>query len=166
MEETDLRAHRTANLLRCFLISGEVKPLSDAPLFAMTSFTFAEACGRHVVEGLSKKDYKVIPFHANGIGDRAMDELIDQGLFDRVVDIVPAGVAEQLFAGNRASYPEKLEAVVRQGIPQVWAPSGFDMLSCGPLSRKDMRGPLEIWPTGSSLFPMNTGYRLGTAPMN
>ena len=87
----------------------------------------------------------VVPRHANGIGDRAMDELIDQGLFDGVVDIVPAGVSEQLFGGNRASGPERLEAAVRKGIPQVLAPSGFDMLSCGPLSRKDTGDPL--WTT-------------------
>lgn len=122
--------------------SGEVKPVSDPPLIAITTFKFAEACGQHVVEGLSKRGYNVIPCHANGIGDRAMDELIDQGLFNGVVDIVPAGVAEQLFGGNRASGPARLEAAARQGIPQVLAPSGFDMLSCGPLSRKDIDDPL------------------------
>jgi uncharacterized protein (UPF0261 family) len=66
-----------------------------------------------------------------------MEELIDQGLFRAVVDLVPAGVIEELLGGNRAAGPHRLEAAGRMGIPQVITPCGFDMLSCGPLGRRD-----------------------------
>lgn len=116
---------------------GAVKPKSTSPLIALTTFKFAEECGQHAMALLKKKGYTVIPFHAQGIGDRAMEELIEQGLFRGVIDLVPAGVMEELLGGNRAAGPHRLEAAGRLGIPQVIAPCGFDMLSCGPLSRRE-----------------------------
>ncbi len=116
---------------------GAVEPVSDSPLIAVTTFKFSEICSQRVMGLLEKKGYAVIPFHAQGMGDRAMEKLIDQGLFDGVVDVVPAGVSEHLLSGNRDAGPHRLEAAGRKGIPQVITPCGFDMLSCGPLGRRD-----------------------------
>ena len=124
---------------------GPVKPTSTSPLIALTMFKFAEECGQHCIELLEKKGYTVIPFHAQGIGDSAMEDLIGQGLFQGVIDLVPAGVLEELLGGNRAAGPHRLEAAGRAGIPQVITPCGFDMLSCGPLSRREKGDPL--WTT-------------------
>jgi len=121
---------------------GPVKPLSTTPLIAITTFKFAEECGQRAMNLLEKKGYTVIPFHAQGIGDSAMEELIEQGLFHGVIDLVPAGVMEELLGGNRAAGPHRLEAAGRMGIPQVITPCGFDMLSCGPLSRREAGDPL------------------------
>lgn len=121
---------------------GAVKPVTESPLVGLTTFKFSEACGQDVMDLLSQKGYTVIPFHAQGIGDRAMEELIDQGLLDGLVDLVPAGVSEHLMGGNRDAGPERLEAAGRRGIPQVVTPCGFDMISCGPLSRRDTADPL------------------------
>jgi uncharacterized protein (UPF0261 family) len=73
-----------------------------------------------------------------------MEKLLDQGIFDGVVDIVPSGLSEQILGGNRAAGPDRLEAAGKRGIPQVFTPCGFDMISCGPLSRKDRGDPLWI----------------------
>ncbi|MGE5839953.1 MAG: Tm-1-like ATP-binding domain-containing protein, partial [Deltaproteobacteria bacterium] len=91
---------------------------------------------------LEKKGYTVIPFHAQGIGDSAMEELLEQGLFQGVLDLVPAGVIEELLGGNRAAGPHRLESAGKAGIPQVYTPCGFDMLSCGPLGRREAGDPL------------------------
>jgi uncharacterized protein (UPF0261 family) len=122
--------------------SGAVEPVTEKPIIAVTEFKFAEVCGHHVREYLEEKGYEVIPCHAQGIGDRAMEELIEQGLFDGVIDLVPAGVSEQLIGGNRAAGPTRLEAAGQRGIPQVVAPCGFEMISCGPLDRRDRGDPL------------------------
>ncbi|MBN2034586.1 MAG: Tm-1-like ATP-binding domain-containing protein, partial [Deltaproteobacteria bacterium] len=124
---------------------GAVKPRSASLLIALTTFKFAEECGQHAMALLEQKGYTVIPFHAQGIGDKAMEELIDQKLFQAVIDLVPAGVSEELLGGNRAAGPHRLEAAGRVGIPQVITPCGFDMLSCGPLSRREKADPL--WTT-------------------
>jgi uncharacterized protein (UPF0261 family) len=121
---------------------GAVRPSGASPLVAMTTFKFAEECGRCCMELLERKGYMVIPFHAQGIGDSAMEELIEQSLFQGVLDLVPAGVLEGILGGNRACGPRRLEAAARMGIPQVITPSGFDMISCGPLSRREKGDPL------------------------
>jgi len=112
-------------------------------LIALTEFKFSEECCSHVRSLLEERGFEVIPFHAQGTGDRAMEELIGEGLFQGVMDIVPAGVGEELFGGNRAAGPKRLEKAGEKGIPQIIAPCGFDMLSCGPLERGD-RGDL-LW---------------------
>ena len=123
---------------------GPVKPVSTSPLIAMTTFKFAEECGQHAMALLEKKGYTVIPFHAQGIGDSAMEELIEQGLFQGVLDLVPAGVIEELLGGNRAAGGLRLESAGKAGIPQIYTPCGFDMLSCGPLVRREAGDPLWI----------------------
>lgn len=107
------------------------------PRVAITEFKFSEKCCRRAAAVLAAAGVEVVPFHAQGIGDRAMEELIDQDLIDGVLDVVPAGLAEELLGGNRGAGADRLNAAGRKGIPQVITPCGFDMLSCGPLERGD-----------------------------
>jgi uncharacterized protein (UPF0261 family) len=113
-------------------------------LIALTEFKFSEECCSHIRRLLKDKGVEVIPFHAQGIGDRAMEELIGEGFFQGVMDIVPAGVGEELLGGNRAAGPKRLESAGQIGIPQIITPCGFDMLSCGPLERGDRGDPLWV----------------------
>ncbi len=55
------------------------------------------------------------------------------------MDIVPAGVGEELLGGNRAAGPNRLENAGEMGIPQIITPCGFDMLSCGPIGERRSR---------------------------
>jgi uncharacterized protein (UPF0261 family) len=120
------------------------KTVREKELIALTEFKFSEECCSHVRHLLEEKGFEVIPFHAQGIGDRAMEDLIGEGLFQGVMDIVPAGVGEELLGGNRAAGPKRLEKAGEMGIPQIIAPCGFDMLSCGPLERGDRGDPLWV----------------------
>jgi len=117
---------------------------SRVPLVAMTEFHYSDMCCNLVGKYLEEKGYKVIPCHAQGVGDRAMDRLLGQGIFDGVVDIVPSGLSEEIFGGNRAAGPDRLEAAGKRGIPQIIAPCGFEMISCGPLKRKDSGDALWV----------------------
>ncbi len=113
-------------------------------LIALTEFKFSEECCSHIRHLLDGKGFEVIPFHAQGTGDRAMEELIGDGLFQGVMDIVPAGVGEELLGGNRAAGPNRLERAGEMGISQIITPCGFDMLSCGPMERGDRGDPLWV----------------------
>ncbi|MEA2040113.1 MAG: Tm-1-like ATP-binding domain-containing protein [Thermodesulfobacteriota bacterium] len=117
---------------------------TEVPLIAVTGFQYSERCSKLVSQYLEEKGYAVIPCHAQGVGDRAMDELFLQGIFDGVVDIVPSGLSDELFGGNRAAGPDRLMAAGEMGIPQVITPCGFEMISCGPLDRKDKGDSLWI----------------------
>jgi len=119
-------------------------PSQKKALIALTEFKFSEECCSHIRHLLEERGFEVIPFHAQGTGDRAMEELIGEGIFQGVIDVVPAGVGEELLGGNRAAGSNRLESAGRLGIPQVITPCGFDMLSCGPLERGDRGDPLWI----------------------
>ena len=103
---------------------------------AMTQFGYSEECAKIVRQHLEEHGYRVYPFHAQGIGDKAMDDLILQGFFDGVIDIVPAGVIEELFAGNRAAGPKRLEAAGEKGLPQVIAPCSINITNAGPTRKR------------------------------
>jgi len=117
---------------------------TDKPLIALTQFQYSEVCCDFIRQYLEERGYMVIPCHADGVGDRAMEKLLDQGIFDGVVDIVLGGLSEELLGGNRAAGSDRLEAAGKRGVPQVITPCGLDMISCGPLQRKDRNDSLWI----------------------
>jgi uncharacterized protein (UPF0261 family) len=121
-----------------------IESFQKKSLIALTEFKFSEECCSYIRNLLDEKGFEVIPFHAQGTGDRAMEELIGEGLFQGVMDIVPAGVGEELLGGNRAAGPKRLESAGEKGIPQLITPCGFDMLSCGPMERGDRGDPLWV----------------------
>jgi uncharacterized protein (UPF0261 family) len=126
----------------CGMVEAYEPPVkSSKPLVAMTEFGFCDK-GAGYVRAELKDDFSIISFHATGLGDRAAEDLVGQGLFDAFVDLVPANYGEYLLGGNRASALDRLEAACAQGLPYVLSPCGFDMLSCGPIERKDKNDPL------------------------
>jgi uncharacterized protein (UPF0261 family) len=113
------------------------------PSIAITEFGFCDKSA-HYVRNLLEKDYNFISYHAQGLGDRAVEDAVEQGLFEGFVDLVPSSVSEYLFGGNRAAGPKRLEAACNQGIPYILSTCGFDMISCGPLERRDKGDPLWV----------------------
>lgn len=113
------------------------------PSIAVTEFGFVDK-GAHYVRELLGKDYDFISFHATGLGDRAAVDLVSQGFFEAFIDLVPASFSEYIFGGNRASGPNRLDAAINQPIPYILAPCGFEMISCGPIERKDKGDPLWV----------------------
>jgi uncharacterized protein (UPF0261 family) len=101
------------------------------PSVALTELGFSDQCAKHVEQLLTEKGYHVYPFHAQGISDRAMDRLISQGFFDGVIEIVPAGLIEERFKGNRPAGMARLDAAGERGIPQVWAPCCLNITGAG-----------------------------------
>ena len=85
---------------------------------------------------LEEAGFTPIVCHAQGKGDKAMEEMIRDGAFHGVLDICIGGVIEHLFKGNRDPGPDRLMAAVETGIPMVLAPCGLDILSYG--GRADM----------------------------
>ena len=102
----------------------------------ITQLGWSDNCARLVKQHLEERGYRVYPFHAQGIGDRAMEDLIVQGFFDGVIDIAPAGVIEELFHGTRAAGPKRLEAAGERGLPQVIAPCGINITNASLTRRQ------------------------------
>ncbi len=101
------------------------------PSVAVTELGFSDQCAKYVGQFLTEKGYNAYFFHAQGISDRAMDRLISQGHFESVIEIVPAGLIEERFKGNRPAGMARLDAAGERGIPQVWAPCCLNITGAG-----------------------------------
>lgn len=128
----------------CGMVEGfEPFKKEDKPSIAITEFGFCDK-GAHYIRDLLSKDYSLVSFHATGLGDRAAVDLVSQGFFDAFIDLVPASFSEYLLGGNRASDCHRLDAALHLNIPYILSPCGFDMISCGPIERKDKEDPLWV----------------------
>ncbi|MCM2357870.1 MAG: Tm-1-like ATP-binding domain-containing protein [Geobacteraceae bacterium] len=108
----------------------------DKPCVAISSFGFGEMAVQAALSMLDEAGFTPIVCHAQGKGDRAMEDMIRSGAFHGVLDICTGGIVENLFKGNRDPGPDRLKAAVEAGIPMVLAPCGLDILSYG--GRADM----------------------------
>ena len=88
-----------------------------------------DKCASSVQEALQQAGYQVIGFHAAGICDRAMEEMISQGLFQGVVDLATGGVGEHLFGFMRDAGPSRLESAGKVGIPQIISTCGVNHIT-------------------------------------
>jgi uncharacterized protein (UPF0261 family) len=113
-----------------------VENLTTGRQIALSEFQFCEVCARQVRNILDGKGLEVIPFHANGVGERVMEEMIVDGLFQGLVDLAPAGLSEAILGGNRNAGIERLTGELSMPVPIVMTVCGFDMFSCGPYERR------------------------------
>jgi uncharacterized protein (UPF0261 family) len=132
----------------CGMVEGSAKvPISlrekdERPLIAMTHFGPCEECAVNVRELLERRGYQIIGFSAAGVGDRAMEEMIEQqNIFGAVIDLAPGGVGEELLGFTRGAGPTRLEAAGKRGIPQIIAPSGVNW---GSPSKRDYKPEYKL----------------------
>ncbi|MBA4419122.1 MAG: hypothetical protein C0392_14630 [Syntrophus sp. (in: bacteria)] len=132
-------------------ISGMVKSralqspteVQKKPSLAITEFGFCDK-GAHYVRQILNRDYEIVSIHATGFGDRAAIDLVSQGCFHAFIDLVPATFSEYILGGNRALGPDRLDIAMDQKIPYIFCPGGFDMISCGPIERRDTNDHLWV----------------------
>jgi len=107
------------------------RPDKDAgPRVALTQFNMCEICSTTVRKKLEDEGFQVICFHAVGIGDKAMEEIIESGgVFKAVIDLAPGGVGEELLGSDRAAGPTRLEAAGNAGIPQIVSLACVNLMS-------------------------------------
>jgi uncharacterized protein (UPF0261 family) len=120
-----------AALAMVAMVQGAVTEPSTGRMkaIAMTMLSPCEGCARAVRAALEKRAYPVVGFHATGIGDRAMEAMISDGLFRGVIDLAPGGVGEHLYGFTRDAGPTRLEAAGRMGIPQILSTCGMNHIT-------------------------------------
>jgi uncharacterized protein (UPF0261 family) len=133
-----------ANAISGMVEPGRISQAGHKPSIAMTEFGFCDK-GAHYIRELLEKDFEIVSFHATGLGDQAAMELVPQGVFKAFIDLVPGAFSEHLLGGNRGiSGPGRLDIASKIPIPYILCPGGFDIISCGPLERKDRLDPLWV----------------------
>jgi uncharacterized protein (UPF0261 family) len=105
---------------------------ADAPLVAITMFGVTTPGVLAIQAGLEEMGFETIVFHAVGSGGRAMEEMVDAGLIDAVVDVTTSELTDELLGGIFPGGPHRLEAAGRRGIPQVVVPGALEVLNFGP----------------------------------
>ncbi len=98
---------------------------------AISMFGNTTKCVDTCTRLLNEKGYEVYPFHANGSGGMAMEELMRGGYFDAVLDITTTELADDLCGGVCSAGPDRLTAAAATGIPQVVVPGCLDMVNFG-----------------------------------
>lgn len=117
----------------CGMVEAEsppgVKRGEGKKAIALTMLGPCEKCASRVRQALEAKGFDVIGFSAAGIGDRAMEAMVEQGLFSGVIDLAPGAVIEHLVGGMRDAGPTRMEAAGRSGIPQVISTCGLNHIT-------------------------------------
>jgi uncharacterized protein (UPF0261 family) len=111
---------------------------------------------------LEEKGFELVIFHPNGTGGRAMEELIEEGLVNAVLDMTPHEIVDELFHGVHAGGPHRLEAAGKKGIPQVVVTGCLDFILLGPianLEEKYKKRPLYFFNPAVTMVKMTLEER-------
>ena len=73
----------------------------DRSQVAITIYGTTTPAGMRIVSLLQEKGYETVAFHPNGVGGRAMEEMIMEGRFDGVIDLTTHELMDEL--GRRSA---------------------------------------------------------------
>jgi len=101
------------------------------PLVAITMFGVTTPGVLRLQDRLHDAGFETIVFHAVGSGGRAMEQMIDEGLVDGVVDFTVSELTDEFLGGVFSAGPDRMSAAGRKGIPQVVVPGAIEVLNFG-----------------------------------
>lgn len=101
------------------------------PAIGLTMFGVTTPCVQAVTAAL-EDDYDCLVFHATGTGGRALEKLVESGLVKTMLDLTTTEIADLLVGGVLPATEDRLEAVIRTGIPYVGSLGALDMVNFGP----------------------------------
>lgn len=100
---------------------------SKKELVALTQAGITTVGVMAVKNKLESLGFEVIAFHCNGIGGKAMEDMMLEGVIEGVIDFSPHEITDLLYGGLMAAMPDRLQAAGRMGIPQVVTPGATDI---------------------------------------
>lgn len=126
-----LLAYAAGAVMGAVSVEPEVEA-SDKPLVAMSMMGGINRAAFSAQEILEDRGFEVVAFHSVGTGGRAMEETVEQGLVDGVLDLVTHELTDHLFGGYYNAGPARLETAGKKGIPQVIVPGCLDFIAFSP----------------------------------
>jgi uncharacterized protein (UPF0261 family) len=112
----------------CGMVASEVAVVTeDKPLIAATMFGNTTRAVNHAKDLLEAAGYEVLVFHATGTGGRTMESLVENRLFDGVLDMTTTEWADEICGGVLSAGSSRLEAAAKTGTPQIVVPGCIDM---------------------------------------
>ena len=120
-------------------------PLAQAgerPLVALTMMGVTTPCVLRVQDGLERRGFETIVFHAVGSGGRAMERMVADGLVDAVCDLTTHELTDHELGGIFDAGPERLAIAGRLGLPVVAVPGALEFVNFGP--RESVPAELDV----------------------
>jgi uncharacterized protein (UPF0261 family) len=114
-----------ANAIAGMVLRLEAEGQATKPAIAITMLGITTPCVMSVKTQLERLGYDVVPFHANGTSGPAMEQLIEQGMFEGVIDLSTHEVIDHQH-GGLAGAPNRMEALTKTEIPAVVSVGGSD----------------------------------------
>ena len=106
----------------------------DVTRVGITMFGVTTPCVEQIVKHLDAKySVEVFVFHATGHGGKAMERMIREGRLDAILDLTTTEICDHLFGGNMSAGPNRLEAALEAGIPNIVSIGATDMVNFGPM---------------------------------
>lgn len=115
------------------MVSHQVAEMDSRPTLAMTMFGVTTPCVTAVRESLESQGFDCLVFHATGAGGRAMEQLVDSGFIQGVLDISTTEVADEVVGGVLPSGPHRFEKLLNNKVPLVISVGALDMVNFGAL---------------------------------
>jgi uncharacterized protein (UPF0261 family)/ABC-type branched-subunit amino acid transport system ATPase component len=98
------------------------------PAVGLTMFGLTTPCVQAVVKALEPR-YDCLVFHATGTGGQSMEKLAESGLLAAVLDVTTTEIADEIVGGVLTAGAERLDAVIRAGLPYVGSCGALDMVN-------------------------------------
>ncbi len=145
-----------------------------SPRIGLSLFGFITQAAENIKSVLEGNGFEVIPFHANGTGGMAMEEMTSDSFLDGVLDLATHELADAMFGGYCGGIgPERL--VSKQGNlpPRLIIPGGLDCAvlefdrACIPEQYKDrkiffydFRSAIRLTPDESRVLAGTVAHKL------
>ena len=110
-----------------------------ATVLGMTMFGVTTPCVSAVRQAFERRGYDCLVFHATGVGGRAMEQLVANGVLTGVLDVTTTEVADEVVGGVFPAGPARFDAIVDAGIPYVMSLGALDMVNFGPVDSVPQR---------------------------
>jgi len=100
---------------------------NELPRIALSLFGFITKAAENIKSILEDNHFEVIPFHANGTGGMAMDEMMGESFFQGVLDLATHELVDAMFDGYCGGIgPQRLQSPKGIDIPRLVIPGGLD----------------------------------------
>jgi uncharacterized protein (UPF0261 family) len=122
---TETTLTQAAGAIMGMVAAGKAK-VSKRPLIGITTLGGTTNCALQAKKQLEAKGYEVVIFHSNGMGGRAMEEMVQQGFIQAVFDLSTNEIVDRMYQGWSDAGPTRLVEAGKKGIPQLIAPGNID----------------------------------------
>jgi len=111
----------------CGMMSADSGAERESPRVALSLYGFVTQAAENIKSILEENHFEVIPFHANGTGGMAMEEMMEESYFDGILDLATHELVDAMFGGYCGAIgPQRLVSPEGVDTPRLVVPGGLD----------------------------------------